>query len=88
MAKIIRRETPSLDMIMGATIRTKPTPEGRHQASSPNYPDLKPAEAATAAGARGAFQRRLIAYGASGMNLEKANAANVGGKSRDPLTCG
>lgn len=73
---------------MGATIRTRPTPEGRHVASSPNYPGLKGVEGDTAKQARAGFERRLLAYGASGMNLDKANAANVLPTSRDPLTCG
>ncbi len=73
---------------MGATIKTRKGEDGRFVATSPNYPELRAVEADSSSQAVAGFQRRLRAFGASNMNVDKANAADVSGTSRDKLTCG
>lgn len=89
MPKIVHRDIPNMDeLLAGVTVRTTTLEEGRVEARSPNYPALKSFEGPTALLARQGFNRRLLAYAATGGNIEKANAADVSPTSRDKLTCG
>ncbi len=72
----------------GLTVRTRTLEDGRVEASSPNYPALLPVTAENARMARAGYERRLLAYGATGCDVDKANKADVSGTSRDRRTCG
>lgn len=87
--RIVHRTIPTLDVLLaGVTIRTQTQPDGRVSASSPNYQDLAPVVAESARMARAGYERRLMAYAISNMDVKKANETDVSGTSRDRTTCG
>jgi hypothetical protein len=78
-----------MDQLLGGmTIKTRTLESGETEASSPNYPGLTPVVAESAQLARFGFQRRLMAYAVSNQDVDKANAVDVSGTSRDRRTCG